>query len=78
MTEFVARERFALRIKIGWLGLNLSERADSNPSFTNTLWFSLEVLVSIGGRRYFSFMPPTSGTVHSTSAGLWGISGVSG
>lgn len=75
MTEFVAREHFSHRIKIGWLALNLSERADSNPSFTNTLCFSLEVLVSIGGRRYFSFMPPTSEAIQHISwivGDVWG------
>lgn len=41
-------------------GFKPVKRADSNPSLTNTLWFSLEVLVSSGGRRYFSFMPLTS------------------
>lgn len=41
-------------------GFKPVKRADSNPSLTNTLWFSLEVLVSSGERRYFSFMPPTS------------------
>lgn len=59
MTEFVARRHFAHKIKIGWLGLNLSKGAKSNPSFTNTLWFSLEVFVCFGKRRNFSFMPST-------------------
>ena len=59
MTESFAREHFAQRIKIGWLGLNLSKEQTQIP-LTNTLWFSLEVLVSSGGRRYFSFMPLTS------------------
>lgn len=52
MTESFAREHFAHRIKIGWLGLDLSKEQTLIPH-TNTLWFSLEVLVSSGGRRYF-------------------------
>lgn len=31
MTESFAREHFALRIKIGWLGLNLSKKKTQIP-----------------------------------------------
>lgn len=41
------------------VGFKPVKSADLNPSLTNTLWFSLEVLVSSGGGRYFSFMPLT-------------------
>ena len=51
-------------------GFKPVKRADSNPLLTNTLWFSLDVLVSCGWKEIFLFH------MSLTSEGILHISGI--
>lgn len=74
MTESFAREHFALRIKIGWLGLNLSKEQTQIPhsqtlhgSHLRCLWAVVEGDISLSCHL---LQKP-----FSTSTGLWRICG---
>lgn len=76
MTESFAREHFALRIKIGWLGLNLSKEKTQIPHSQTLHASHLRCLCAVvEGDITFSchllYKP------FRASAGLWRICGAS-